>query len=51
MKRANKLGASAALILGEDERARGAATLRDLDTGEQVLIPLPELTGRLEPYR
>ena len=51
MKRANKLGASAALILGEDERARGAATLRDLDTGEQVLVPLPELTGRLEPYR
>ncbi len=51
MKRANKLGASAALILGEDERAQGAATLRDLDTGEQVLIPLPELTGRLEPYR
>jgi histidyl-tRNA synthetase len=51
MKRANKLGASAALILGEDERAQGAVTLRDLDTGEQVLVPLPELTGRLEPYR
>jgi len=51
MKRANKLGASAALILGEDERAQGAVTLRDLDTGEQVLIPLPELTDRLSAYR
>ncbi|MFP6743813.1 MAG: histidine--tRNA ligase [Alphaproteobacteria bacterium] len=51
MKRANKLGASAALILGEDERAQGAVTLRDLDTGEQVLIPLPELTDRLSVYR
>ena len=51
MKRANKLGASAALILGEDERAQGAVTLRDLDTGEQVLIPLPELTDRLTAYR
>ncbi len=51
MKRANKLGASAALILGDDERAQGAVTLRDLDTGEQVLIPLPELTDRLTAYR
>ena len=51
MKRANKLDASAALILGEEERAQGAVSLRDLDTGEQVLIPLPELSGRLEPYR
>ena len=51
MKRANKLGASAALILGEDERAQGAVTLRDLDTGEQVLILLPELTDRLSAYR
>ena len=51
MKRANKLSASAALILGADERAQGAVTLRDLDTGEQVLIPLPELTDRLAAYR
>ena len=34
-----------------DERAQGAVTLRDLDTGEQVLIPLPELTDRLTAYR
>lgn len=51
LKRANKLGACAALILGDDERAQGAVTLRDLDTGEQVLIPLPELTDRLTAYR
>ncbi len=36
LKRANKIGAAAALLLGEDERARGVVTLRDLETGEQI---------------
>ncbi|HYM03142.1 MAG TPA: histidine--tRNA ligase, partial [Stellaceae bacterium] len=43
MKRANKVGARAAVILGDDELARAAATLRDLDTGEQIEVPLGEL--------
>ncbi len=51
MKRANKIGARAAVILGEDELARGAATLRDLDTGEQVEVPLGALRDRLAPFR
>ena len=51
MKRANKLGARAAVILGEDERAIGAVTLRNLDTGEQESVPLPELNDRLAPHR
>jgi histidyl-tRNA synthetase len=51
MKRANKIGARAAVILGEDELARNAATLRDLDTGEQIDVPLAELTDRLAPFR
>ena len=51
MKRANKLGARAAVILGEDERAVGAVTLRNLDTGEQESVPLPELNDRLAPHR
>ena len=51
MKRANKLGARAAILLGEDERAAGAVTLRDLDTGEQESVPLPELADRLAAHR
>jgi histidyl-tRNA synthetase len=51
MKRANKVGARAAVILGEDELARDAATLRDLDTGEQIDVPLAELKDRLAPFR
>ena len=51
MKRANRMHARAALLLGDDERARGAVTLRDLDSGEQVEVPLAELEDRLAPYR
>jgi histidyl-tRNA synthetase len=51
MKRANKIGARAAVILGEDELARNAATLRDLDTGEQIEVPLVALKDRLAPFR
>ena len=45
------LGARAAVILGETERAVGAVTLRDLITGEQESVPLPELNHRLAPHR
>jgi histidyl-tRNA synthetase len=51
MKRANKIGARAAVILGEDELARNAATVRDLDTGEQIEVPLAALRDRLAPFR
>jgi histidyl-tRNA synthetase len=51
MKRANKIGAAAALILGEDELARGVVTLRDLDSGEQDALPLAGLEERLARYR
>ncbi len=51
MKRANRLHARVALLLGDDERARGAVTLRDLDSGEQAEVPLAELEDRLAPYR
>lgn len=47
MKRANKVNARAALILGSDELARAAVTLRDLDTGEQAEVPIAELELRL----
>ena len=51
MKRANKLNARYAVILGEDELQRGTATLRDLDSGEQEAILLPQLQDRLATAR
>ncbi|MCR6632970.1 MAG: histidine--tRNA ligase [Magnetospirillum sp.] len=47
MARANKANARFAIILGEDEAARGAATLRDLDSGAQEEIALAALEERL----
>jgi histidyl-tRNA synthetase len=48
MKRANKIEARVALVLGEDELARGAVTFRDLDAGSQEEVPLDGLTERLK---
>ena len=43
MKRANKIGARAAVLLGADELKRGAATLRYLDSGAQQVVPFDGL--------
>jgi histidyl-tRNA synthetase len=51
MKRANKLGARAAVLIGSDELARQAATVRDLDSGEQEEVPLAALSERLARFR
>jgi histidyl-tRNA synthetase len=48
MKRANKIEARVALVLGEDELARGAVTFRDLDAGSQEEVPLIGLAERLK---
>lgn len=47
MERANKIGARAAVLLGEDDLAAGVAQVKDLASGEQVAIPLAELPDRL----
>ena len=47
MERANRIGARAAVILGEEEIAAGVAQLRDLDAGTQEKVPLAEVPGRL----
>ncbi len=47
MKRANRLGASHAIILGSDELARDAATLRDMESGDQEEVALDKLVDRL----
>lgn len=51
MKRANRLNAAAALILGDEELAREAATVRHMDTGEQEEVALASLPEFLAPYR
>ena len=50
MKRANKLNARVAVILGDDELAKGVATLRDLDSGEQREVAMDALPQQLEAY-
>lgn len=50
MSRANKAGARAVLILGDDELAQKAVTLRDLDSGEQELVPRDALADRLDRF-
>lgn len=51
MKRANRLNAAAVVILGDDELARDAATVRHMDTGEQEEVALASLPEFLAPYR
>jgi histidyl-tRNA synthetase len=48
LRRANRIGARAAILLGDDELARCAATLRNLDNGVQSEVPLAELPARLQ---
>jgi histidyl-tRNA synthetase len=47
LERANRIGARAAIILGEDELARGVASLKNLETGTQEEIPLAQIAARL----
>jgi histidyl-tRNA synthetase len=51
MKRADKLSARAAVLMGEDELAQNAATVRDLESGKQELVPLDALSERLAQFR
>ena len=45
MERANRIGARAAVIIGEAELARGVAQLKDLETGAQSEVALAETNG------
>jgi histidyl-tRNA synthetase len=51
MKRANKIGARAAVIVGEAELARGVAAVRDMHTGAQEEVLVDSLTDHLARYR
>ncbi len=47
MERANRIGARAVVILGEDEVARGVAQVKDLATGTQVELALADVARSL----
>jgi histidyl-tRNA synthetase len=48
MQRANKLNARAAIILGDDELARGVVQLKDLDSGVQREVAIDALAAELK---
>ncbi|MEW5980781.1 MAG: histidine--tRNA ligase [Acidobacteriota bacterium] len=48
MKRADRLGAHVALIIGEDELARGDVTVKDMVKGEQTRVARAELVAYLK---
>jgi histidyl-tRNA synthetase len=47
MERANRTGARAAVILGDDDIAKGVAQVKDLATGEQEAVPFAHIPSRL----
>lgn len=51
MKRADKLGANAAILLGEDELQRKAATVRHMESGDQKEVPLDDLPEYLVQFQ
>jgi histidyl-tRNA synthetase len=51
MKRANKIDAGVAVILGDNELDQRQATVRDLGSGEQTSVALDKLAEALEAYR
>jgi histidyl-tRNA synthetase len=48
MRRADRIGARAAVIFGTDELAAGTLTLRDFDSGEQTAVSRKDLAARLK---
>ncbi|MBX9946301.1 MAG: histidine--tRNA ligase [Reyranella sp.] len=48
LQRANKLNARAAVIIGDDELAKGVAQLKDFDSGGQREVALDALAGALK---
>jgi histidyl-tRNA synthetase len=47
MERANRTGARAAVILGDDDIAKGVAQVKDLQTGTQEAVPFSQIPARL----
>ncbi len=47
MERANRIGARAAVLIGEDDLVAGVAQMKNLATGAQEAVPLAEVVARL----
>ncbi|MDY3970023.1 MAG: His/Gly/Thr/Pro-type tRNA ligase C-terminal domain-containing protein, partial [Atopobiaceae bacterium] len=47
-KQADKLHARLCVVIGPDEVAAGEATLRDMDTHEQVQVPFESLADAVK---
>ena len=47
MERANRIGARAAVILGDTDMAQGVAQVKNLATGEQEAVALADIVSRL----
>jgi len=50
MKRANNVNAIVAVILGEDELAKNVATVRNMESGDQIEVSLASLEEHLASY-
>jgi histidyl-tRNA synthetase len=48
MERANRIGARAAVIIGDDDIRAGVAQVKDLGTGEQIAVPLNKVADHLK---
>jgi histidyl-tRNA synthetase len=48
MKAADRMNARQVVIIGEDELAQGVANLKDMETGEQITVPLTELIEKVQ---
>jgi histidyl-tRNA synthetase len=48
MERANRIGARAAVVIGDDDIAKGVAQVKDLGSGEQEAVALADLPRRLQ---
>jgi histidyl-tRNA synthetase len=48
LERANRIGARTAVILGEDDLAKGVAQVKDLASGTQEAVAIPDIAARLQ---
>jgi histidyl-tRNA synthetase len=47
-KRADKVGCTAAVVIGDDEIAQGVVKLKDFTSGEEATVPRVDLLGKLK---
>lgn len=50
LKRADRINAASAVLIGDDELARNAVTVRNLDSGEQVEVAISDLKDHLAEH-